>query len=158
MNDPYRKAGEGFPPLVSDEKRDASDIRIIEIQDLIDIDSSNLEGATVGIIKERAVGKRYTDGKWIHDAPRGLGQIKFWIILDLGDKAMRTKTAIGQSQRDKIYPRRDQFITAGVGEDQEIGDVELQEGGRALPGTFDDMMIAAEVCANLCAVSRTHEE
>jgi len=146
MDSPYRIPGQLGPPLdpapSPEPKRDANGIQIIELRDLLGEDL-NVDGATVVPLKERAIGKRTADGKWKNNGHQGLGRIKFWVILDLGAKGQRT--------------RRDRYIAVGVGDWQDIADVELEESGIAIPGEYIDYEAASSVCSDLCAVSRIHE-
>jgi len=114
-----------------------------------------LEGVTIRPT-ERARIKRFDDtGKAKDGAIAGLGQIKFWVVLDCGEKDKRWIPA--NNPYDNNVQRPDRYIPVGVAVDQDIADVEREEKGVALPEIYLSWDEACEVSSDLCIFSRIHE-
>ena len=138
-------------------------IQLLTLRDLLDEDVSDkaLDGATVQPSSFRARVFRFEDSGRIKDVPIcGLSPIKYWIILDCGEKDERQKprwAITGNWTPDSLF-RKDRYIPVGVGVDQEIRDVEHEENGKAIPGTYLSWDEACEISSDLCSVCRIHEE
>ena len=131
-------------------------VELIELKDLIDREpsKSELEGITVCPNNVRARVKRFDDSNKIIDGSgAGLNSIKFWIVLDCGEKENRWRMKNQWEQE----PRPDRYIAAAVGIEQSIYDVELEERGTALPGTYATLDEAGQASAELTAICRVME-
>ena len=132
------------------------DIELIELKDLIGREPSKdeLEGVTICPNEKRARVKRFDDSRRIIDGSgAGLNFIKFWIVLDCGEKEDRRR----MKNHWESEPRPDRYTAVAVGTEQSIYDVELEERGTALPGTYATLDEAGKASAELTAISRVME-
>jgi hypothetical protein len=119
---------------------------LLELSDLID-DVPNVEGITIKPLDERVRVKRFDDTrKVIQGSSAGLAAIRFWIVVDRGEKEYRSQN------------HRDRYIAVGVGVGEDIQDVESESQGKALPGVYDDSFSASKVSAELTAICRIMED
>ena len=115
-------------------------VELLTLRDLLDEEPTPeaLDGATVRPVQAHERVKRFTDGKMMHVPIAAISPVKFWIILDCGELGARFKPFgdLRDNARINGEPRRDRYIPVGVGTDQDIADVEREENGIALPGTY----------------------
>jgi hypothetical protein len=105
---------------------------------------------------ERVRLHRYDDtGRVKPGTIAGFSTIRFWIVLDCGEKDARWKPQNDPYVRPTL--RKDRYVPVGVGVDQDIIDVEMEEKGSALPGTFKSFDEACEISSDLNAVCNIHE-
>ena len=135
-------------------------IALITLSDLLDEEPSAvlLDGITIRPCLERVPVHRFPDGK-IKDGPTaGVSFIKFWIVLDCGeDKNRRFIPPVHSYSYDVVKTRRHRYLPVGVSVEHDISDVEMEENGVALPGTYKTMYDAIEVSSDLCACNMIHE-
>lgn len=131
-------------------------IDLIETRDLVDSSSGSWEGSTIKLSLERARVRRFDDTGKIKTGPiAGLSGIRFWVILDCGDKGRRFLPTDSPFQTKGL--REDKYVVVGVGVGQEIADAEMEETGVALPDTYYSLLEAQEACSDLVTVARIHE-
>jgi hypothetical protein len=130
-------------------------IELVTLGDLLGFEPSALalDGITIRPCDSRMRVKRWDDGK-VKDQQIGLTSIRFWIVLDCGEIAETRRLPYWTNNWE---PRNNRYLPVGVGEDQEIEDVEKEENGIALPGVYSSWNEACEVSSDLCAVCRIHE-
>lgn len=135
-------------------------VKLITLGDLLDKEPSpsDLDGATVRPCSERARIRRWSDTGRAKDGPTAsLSAIKFWVILDCGEPGARFFPDEWPGTGLLKRPRPDRYIPVGVGVDQEVADVEVEEQGKALPDIYYSWDEACEASSDLCAVAKIHE-
>ncbi len=135
-------------------------VDLITIGDLLGREPSNVEldGLTVKPVSVRVRAKFYNDGKPNRFPIAEITAIKFWIILDCGEKESRAMPhnpwVPGYESRAL---RRDRYVPMGVSVDQDISDVEREECGTALPGIYFSWDEACDASSDLVVMARIHE-
>ncbi len=123
---------------------DKAGIRIVELSDLLDGPIEVVE-LPLKPVMERVVSQRWSDGKLKPHGMSGISPVRFFIILDFG------------GEHERGLGKRERYKAVGVSQDQEVADVELEEGGNALPASYVSFEEAVEVAGDLNEVSRIHE-